>query len=54
LLSALTGGIAGYVNSRLYKFFNGVEWMINVVFVIFLVPMIIQQSIAMVTLMDNL
>jgi len=29
VLSAFTGTIAGYVSSRLYKFFNGTNWLVS-------------------------
>ena len=49
-LSALYGSIAGYVSSRLFKFFNGTMWLTNFYLTATVVPLSVAFGLLLIDL----
>ena len=52
ILSAVTGIIAGYVSSRLYKFFNGTNWLVSFYLTAAVVPLAVTAGLVMIDILE--
>ena len=51
-LSAIYGSIAGYVSARLYKFFNGTNWLVSFYLTGAVVPLSVTAGLMLIDFLD--